>query len=387
MSGASGPPDWEVGDRFWTPWYGIGTIVSLRRSPRTPIPHAQARLVPDPGISIWVYLEGAVKLSPDEPARPSEGLQSTTVGQGVWHRDWGYGTVYEVKPLGDGRQAARIAFDHNEGMLRWIVLGGGALRDKEPSLKPLPPPQPPLAQPPKPHKRVWLLDDTFEPKPLRLPVLDENERDAWIKTVAARRASHLRAVAGRLQARGEGAAPMRFELLAPLFRGEGLTPVTLPPQLRAVDAAWHAAAPGALRFKRLAPHATRWLHALGDGTVWVSAAFECDFARDFYRLRSWAASAPDHRFRLGPRGAPALLEYAAQTERAHGLEPQPPLWLAKPTGWLHGESLALVQRLFAGAEHDLVEHVWQQRDAVALDLRSPVEPQLPGAPAAAVQAA
>lgn len=104
-------------------------------------------------------------------------------------------------------------------------------------------------------------------------------------------------------------------------------------------------------------------------------------------LRSWAASQPDHRFRLGPRGAPALLHYAAQTERAHGLDQQAPLWLGKPTGWLHGEAVALVQRLFAAANDDLIQHVWKQPGVVALDLRLPIEPQLPGAAEPVVQAA
>jgi hypothetical protein len=82
----------------------------------------------------------------------------------------------------------------------------------------------------------------------------------------------------------------------------------------------------------------------------------------------------------------ALLDYAAQTERAHGLPVQAPNWLARPTGWLHGEALGLVERLFSAGSYALIAHAWEC-EQVALDLLAPVEEQLRAVPTAVVQAA
>lgn len=233
-----------------------------------------------------------------------------------------------------------------------------------------------------------IVDETFEPRELSIETLAEKRRAEWISTVAARRSAHLRAVAQRLVLRGDSAAPLRCELLAPLFRGEGLTALQLPPELAGLDDYKTAAAarPGKFRWKRVAQRATRAMLTLPDGNVWTTAKYENEAPASFYAFRSWAASCADWRFRLTSRSAPALVAYAELIERAHALHPQPALWLGRPTGWLHGEVMNLVVLLHSRPCRDLISHAWEVR-ALTLDLLAPLEEQLHGAPVPAVEAA
>ena len=67
--------------------------------------------------------------------------------------------------------------------------------------------------------------------PPGLPAADERPalHAAWLRTLAARRAACLRAVAQRLLARGADAVPLHCNrVLPPVFRGPGTVPVRLP---------------------------------------------------------------------------------------------------------------------------------------------------------------
>lgn len=242
----------------------------------------------------------------------------------------------------------------------------------------------PGARPPR-----HILDPTFEPPELAHPPQPRLDHAAWVRVVAARRATHLRAIAERLLARGDAAAPLRCELLAPVFRGEGVVPVQLPPALHAVARLADTDLAGEMdplfRWRRVSQRVTRGLFAASDGTRWLKGLYQDQYPMPFYALRSWAASGADMRFALTPRSAPVLLAYAAQIEQAHGLAPQAPRWLARPTGWLHGEAAELVKqalRKTAALQH----HAWQAK-GVAFDLLRPIGAQLPAAPPEAVQEA
>ncbi len=74
---------------------------------------------------------------------------------------------------------------------------------------------------------AWRNLSAFDPLPRRNPrPLPEHEMQAWVVTVAARRAGHLRKLAQRLRARDIlGLPPIGADLIRPIFRG---LPLILP---------------------------------------------------------------------------------------------------------------------------------------------------------------
>ena len=216
----------------------------------------------------------------------------------------------------------------------------------------------------------------FSPVPLRDATAAEQA--GWQRALAARRAAHLRALAQRLGARGNDAAPLRCETaLAPLFRSPQATPVTLPAALTLMNEADPTKLRGARRV-RLGAHATRWRVQLDDGNVWVwgCSSLRTEGQRAYVALRGWAASCADLRFRLTARSTTALLDHAAQIEHAHDVSPQPALWLLAPTGWLKGVAWNLARAALCPSGKPLVEHAWNL-ERLELDLLDPEFPALP----------
>lgn len=296
-----------------------------------------------------------------DPLDPAP-LASLALGQTVWHRVYGRGTVLLIEGVGN-HAVAQI--DCGPRGNHWLPIPNPRLFDT--------PPMPSFAltrglvhsgRPARacrrgatrPHRHV--LDPTFTPPELQHADAPPPHLAAWLRTLAARRAAHLRVFAERLLARGDDAAPLRCELLLPIFRGEGVVPVQLPPTLRGLnDAATDAAGQRRVLWKRVSQHVTRGLTFTDEGTPWVLGFCEDRHPEPFYALRSWAASRTDLRFGLTRHSAPALLAYAGQIEAAQAIPAQPALWLARPTGWLHGEALALAKLAFGRAGRAIQPHV------------------------------
>jgi hypothetical protein len=123
------PGGWRVGDRVWTEWHGTCRICRLRARGRGQPP--QALIEPGwlPEHKEWTLLDERWQpLAPDEPDRPSVGLQTVRIGQMVKHWKFGRGWVMELVKSERGQPAARVLFGADVGQ-RVIILGSGGLLD------------------------------------------------------------------------------------------------------------------------------------------------------------------------------------------------------------------------------------------------------------------
>lgn len=248
------------------------------------------------------------------------------------------------------------------------------------------------------------MDRAFSPWQLADEGLDEAARQRWLACVAARRAGHLRLLAQRLIEREDaGAAPMRCDVLHPLFRGPALelpdwmrgtgSLVARPDAPRVAGDSRHqpvqAPASGETlpRRRRLAAWATRvWLWRSAAAGLpatltvqrpllwlqpWEGSQDIGDFPAAYHTLRRVVAAREDLRWRLQADSAPLLVRLARHLERRHGLDPQPALWFDRPKGWLHGAARDLTALLFGRKAGALAALSREMKKPLQLDWLAP----------------
>lgn len=322
--------DWRVGDHFWTPYNGTGTVLKLGRRAQG-APDALVEFAFRPEGRRWIVLFNFEKLAPGEPNRPSQGLQQVEHWQAVWHDRFGAGRVLDASSRGSAERVARIMFA--KGGTREIAVGGGYLLAHEPASAASGPREDTFAV--KGSPRPWPASRSL---PYRL------RESLTPLAAAARSAACLRALTVSLTARGDELPWASVKWLKPLEAVGNHAPGTV----QRVRDAFGAFDMSTALYVRTANHSSRRWQPRPEGGVWLMDHQYPERERELVdEVKRVANVRPDRRYGLSAGSAPVLLQVAQWLEQEFGLPPQPPTWCHLRKGPLNGVATELARGLWS----------------------------------------